>query len=79
MSRVTVNCDVCAEDITGDYFPGVERCDNCTDQFGIDGEPESYAEFCNPMLGDAGDIFETESLADCMADISGGLSTAPWY
>lgn len=69
MSRV--NCDVCAEDITGDYFPGVTRCDACADSYGIDGEPNPDPR--TDSVSDAGDIFETETLTDCLADIGGGI------
>jgi len=72
---IAINCDVCSEDITGEYFPGVTRCDNCADRFG-DAEPETYAEFCDGAKGDAGDIFAddigAESLTDCLQDIASG-------
>lgn len=63
-------CDVCGDDITGDYFPGVNRCDTCSDRYGLE-EPETLAEFRDGPRGDPGDIFEEpESLTDCLQDIA---------
>lgn len=55
------NCDICGVTLAG-YFPGAMRCDACTDCHGFEfetGVPE----------------IETETLADCLQDIAGGLQT----
>lgn len=70
-----VDCDTCGDDITGDYFPGVARCDNCTDNHGLELAARDYIRG-GESRGDAGDIFEpleTDSLSDCLQDIARGL------
>lgn len=72
-------CVRCGESLEG-YFPNTLWCDACEDLYpgGYDADENIVIVDGEPV--DAGDMFDdqTESLADCLADIGGGLSTSPW-
>lgn len=70
MSRVTVHVNALefarACDICGDSLAGYfPNCDRCDN--------------CTDEHGPEFEPIESESLHDCLADIGGGLSQAPWY
>lgn len=55
MNRLGIDCDACGESLQ-DYFPGVTRCDDCSDRYGFE-KPETLDEWRDGPRSDAGDIF----------------------